>query len=246
MSNQTLIDLLDRVDRHPGQGALRSRSYELLDPVAGSRVVDVGCGAGLAVAELAALGAEPIGLDVDDHVIVVARSRHPGLEFHRADACDLPFGDGELAGYRADKVYHDLADPARAAAEAWRVLAPGGRIVLVGQDWDTFVIDSDDPALTRAMVAARADTVPSPHAARRHRNLLLDAGFEDVTVEVRTGVFTDGSLLPMVTGVAEGAYAAGAVTRWQADDWIAEQTGRARRGRLFLAVPMFLAAARRP
>ncbi|MEU7938814.1 methyltransferase domain-containing protein [Microbispora bryophytorum] len=246
MSNQSLIALLDRVDRHPGQAALRARSYELLGLAAGSRVVDVGCGAGLAVAEMAALGARPIGLDVDGQVIEVARSRHPGLEFRRSDACDLPFGDGELAGYRADKVYHALADPARAAAEAWRVLAPGGRIVLMGQDWDTFVIDSDDPTLTRVMVRARADAVPSPHAARRHRTLLLDAGFADVTAEVRTGVFTDGSLLPMVTGVAEGAYAAGAVTRCQADDWIAEQTGRARRDRLFLAVPMFLAAARRP
>ncbi|MEV1205294.1 methyltransferase domain-containing protein [Microbispora rosea] len=174
------------------------------------------------------------------------RSRHPGLEFRRADACDLPFGDGELTGYRADKVYHALADPARAAAEAWRVLAPGGRIVLVGQDWDTFAIDSDDPALTRVMVHARAEAVPSPHAARRHRNLLLDAGFADVTAEVRTGVFTDELFLPITTGLAEGAYAAGAVTRRQADGWIAEQTGRARRGRLFLAVPMFLAAARRP
>ncbi|MFI7626568.1 methyltransferase domain-containing protein [Microbispora rosea] len=132
------------------------------------------------------------------------RSRHPGLEFRRADACDLPFGGGELTGYRADKVYHALADPARAAAEAWRVLAPGGRIVLVGQDWDTFVIDSDDPALTRVMVHVRAKAVPSPHAARRHRNLLLDAGFADVTAEVRTGVFTDESFLPMATGLAEG------------------------------------------
>ncbi|MGW5264489.1 methyltransferase domain-containing protein [Microbispora sp. NPDC004025] len=246
MSNQSLFALLDRVDRHPDQEALRARSYELLALAAGSRVVDVGCGLGLAVAEMAALGARPIGLDVDGHAVAVARSRHPGLEFRQADACDLPFEDGELAGYRADKVYHGLADPARAVAEAWRVLAPGGRIVLLGQDWDTFVVDSDDPAATRVMVRARADAVPSPHAARRHRTLLLDAGFADVTVEVRTGIFTDGSFLPMVTGIAEGAYAAGAVTRGQADDWIAEQTGRARRDRLFLAVPMFLAAARRP
>lgn len=245
MSN-SLISLLDRVDTHPGPAALRARSYELLALAAGSRVADVGCGTGRAVAEMAALGADPVGLDVDAHMIEEARSRHPGLDFRRADACDLPFGDGELAGYRADKVYHDLADPERAVAEARRVLAPGGRIVLVGQDWDTFVIDADDPALTRVMVHARADTIPSPHAARRYRTLLVDAGFTDVTAEVRTGVFTDEALLPMVTGVAEGAYAAGAVTRRQADEWIAEQAERARRGRLFLAVPMFLSAGRRP
>lgn len=246
MSNESLIALLDHVDTDPGQIALRARSYELLGLAAGSRVVDVGCGTGLAVAEMAAGGARPIGLDVDARMVEVARSRRPDLDFRQADACALPFGDGELAGYRADKVYHALADPARAVAEARRVLAPGGRIVLVGQDWDTFVIDSGDPALTRVLVQARADAVPSPHAARRHRNLLLDAGFADVVAEVRTGIFTDERLLPMVTGVAEGAYAAGAVTRRQADEWIAEQAERARRGRLFLAVPMFLASARRP
>ncbi|WP_433762573.1 hypothetical protein [Nocardia sp. CA-135398] len=53
---------------------------------------------------------------------------------------------------------------------------PGGRIVLAGQDWDAFVIDSDTPDLTRTIVAARADTITNPRAARRYRNLLLDAG----------------------------------------------------------------------
>ena len=57
---------------------------------------------------------------------------------------------------------HVLDDPARAAGEARRVLAPGGRIVLIGQDWDTFVIDADDAALTRTIVHARADLVPTP------------------------------------------------------------------------------------
>jgi hypothetical protein len=40
-------------------------------------------------------------------------------------------------------------------AEARRVLVPGGRIVLIGQDWDTFAIDSDDqPSLVRSCTRA--------------------------------------------------------------------------------------------
>ncbi|WP_345363125.1 methyltransferase domain-containing protein [Actinoallomurus liliacearum] len=237
-----LIRALDTADALPGVADLRTRSYELLEPAPDASVVDVGCGAGRAVAELRERGVNAIGVDVSERMLDVARRRWPGADVRLADACDLPFGDGELAGYRADKVYHELPDPARAAAEARRVLAPGGRIVLTGQDWDAFLIDSDDPGLTRTIVHARADTIPSPRAARRFRGLLLDAGFADVTAEVRTAVFTGAAMLPMLQGLARAADAAGAVTGEQADVWCAEQADRAAADRLFLAVPMFVAA----
>jgi hypothetical protein len=106
------------------------------------------------------------------------------------------------------------------------------------------VIDSDS-ALTRTIVRARADTVPSPRAARRYRNLLLNNGFTDVTVEVYTGVFTDDTMLPVLVGIAEAALAAGAITGDEAGTWTAGQTERARRGRMFFAIPLFVACARR-
>ncbi len=150
-----------------------------------------------------------------------------------------------MNAYRADKVFHELDDPARALREVRRVLAPGGRIVLLGQDWDTFVIDSDHAELTRTIVRARADTIPSPRAARRYRNLLLDNGFLDVVVEVYTGVFTDSTMLPVLVGIADAARAVGAVTQDQADTWTAEQTERAQAGRMFFALPLFVGTARR-
>ncbi|GAA3090297.1 hypothetical protein ACFQ0X_04370 [Streptomyces rectiviolaceus] len=83
-------------------------------------------------------------------------------------------------------------------------------------------------------------------AARRHRNLLLDAGFRDVTVEAHTMVLTDGMALPLLTGLAEGACEAGAIGCEQADAWIADQRARSRADRLFVALPLFLAAASAP
>lgn len=246
MSNNTeLIKLLDLADALPAAAMLRARSYELLGLRSGDAAVDVGCGAGRAVAELLDSGVKAVGVDVSEEMIEVARQRWPQADLRVGDACALPLHDGEVAGYRADKVFHELADPARALAEARRVLGPGGRIVLIGQDWDTFVIDSDDPVLTRTIVHGRADLVADPRSARRYRNLLLDAGFADVEVEVHTGVFTDGTMLGMLTGIAEAVRVAGVIAAEQYEAWTAEQARRAEQGRLFLALPLFVASATR-
>ncbi|WP_236648113.1 methyltransferase domain-containing protein [Micromonospora sicca] len=241
-----LIRLLDAADALPAAAALRARSYDLLQLTASCAVVDVGCGTGRAVAELAARGVRPIGVDRDERMIAVARARLPQADLRLGDAYQLPLPDGSVNGYRADKVLHELDDPSRALAEARRVLAPGSRIVLIGQDWDTIVIDSDDPALTRTIVHARADTIPAPRAARRYRNLLMEAGFLRPDVEVRTGVFTDATMLPMLAGFADAGRTTGAVTGDQADAWVTDQRRRAANDRLFLALPLFVASARRP
>ncbi|MET7366440.1 methyltransferase domain-containing protein [Streptomyces sp. NPDC005566] len=243
---KNLLRVLDAVDHSPGAAELRSLTYALLRGPVNGAVLDAGCGAGRAVAELTALGVAAEGADLDEGMIETARDRLPGGTFRVADACDLPYGDASLAGYRADKLLHTLPDPARALAEARRVLKPGGRAVLAGQDWETAVIDSDDAALTQTIVWARAALIASPRAARAHRNLLLDAGFHEVRVEVRTAVFTGLELLPMATGLAEAAAAAGGVPAREAAAWIAEQRDRAARDRFFMAVPFFLASATVP
>ena len=111
------------------------------------------------------------------------------------------------------------------------MLAPGGRAVLLGQDWDTIAIDSDEPETTRRLVHARADLLPSPRVARRYRNLLLDAEFTDPVVEVHTGVFTDDIALAVLHTITDE------------ESWLAEQAERVRTNRVFVAYPMFLVAA---
>src|SRR5262245_15137700 len=120
------LTALDRFETMPSARRLREHSYELLRLKPPDTVVDVGCGTGRAVAELAARGATATGVDLNPAMVEVAWQRHSNGLFRVADAVDLPFADGELAGYRSDKVLHDLPDPRAALAEARRVLAPGG------------------------------------------------------------------------------------------------------------------------
>ena len=245
IDTDTLIRQLDAAEAMPAAARLRARSYQLLRLPQDGTVVDVGCGAARAVSELAAHAARAIGVDPDPAMLAAARRRFPGIDVRAADATALPLGDGQAHGYRADKVYHVLPDPQAALAEARRVLVPGGRIALLGQDWDTLAIDSDEPELTRRIVHTRAGTLPHPRIARAYRNLLLDAGFSDVSVEVHTLVLTDPAMLPVPVAHATAARQAGAITGDEADNWISEQTRRAREDRLLVAIPMFLAAGTR-
>ncbi|MEJ3654357.1 methyltransferase domain-containing protein [Actinomycetes bacterium KLBMP 9759] len=237
------VERMRSLDRDPFFVRLRERSYQLLEATPRRRIVDVGCGGGTAVGELTARGVDAAGVDVDPEVVAAARALEPGGTFVEAPAERLPFPDGSVDGYRAEKLFHSLAEPAVALAEARRLLRPGGRIVLVGQDWDFAAVEADDPALTRRIIAANADTLPNPRAGRAYRNWLLDAGFHQVTCEIHTAVLTSPEhALPALTAVAGSAARSGAVTPGQVERWLADQHDRAARDRLFVAIPMIVAA----
>jgi SAM-dependent methyltransferase len=96
-------------------------------------VWDVGCGAaGHLTRYLADRGVAVSGADLSPASVAVARRCQPGLTFLVADMCDLPVGDGSLAGIVAFYSVIHLPRPRIpvALAEFRRVLAPGGALLL--------------------------------------------------------------------------------------------------------------------
>lgn len=244
---EQFVAFLEWIERLPPAVELRERSYQLLDARPGETAIDVGCGTGRVVAELMERGIKAIGVDISEQMISVARHRFPDGNFRIAAAESLPFEDGTLDRYRAERLYQHLEDPAPALVEARRVLVPGGRLVLVDQDYDMWAIDSDDEATTRALMRAQSDAIASRWIGRRYRSLLLDAGFVDVLVEVKTLIYTDyAQVARVLPSIANVGVATGVVTRDQADTWLAEQERRGQEGRVFVAMPLFLASGRRP
>jgi len=88
------------------------------------RVLDVGCGSGYIAHHLSAmLGASVTGTDVG------AQAEAP-IAYQRFDGRALPFADGSFDVVLFCYVLHHARDAAALLAEARRVLAPGGRLVI--------------------------------------------------------------------------------------------------------------------
>jgi SAM-dependent methyltransferase/alkylhydroperoxidase family enzyme len=93
---------------------------------AGDRLLDIACGAGLAVELATAVGATCSGIDASSRLIAVARDRNPQADIRVGDMQDLPWPDGSfdvVTSFRG--IWGTTPD---AVAEANRVLVPGGRL----------------------------------------------------------------------------------------------------------------------
>lgn len=107
-------------------------AIELAALTHGDRLVDVGCGPGVAVRRARALGAEAIGTDPAPVMLRVARlrwRRDPGLDWRIGTAERLPVDDGWADVVWSLSTVHHWADLDLGLDEARRVLAPGGRLV---------------------------------------------------------------------------------------------------------------------
>lgn len=248
MATHPLAIFFDRVEKLPDVIARRRRSYELLQLNEGMRVADIGCGAGTAAFEMASIvgpSGAVIGIDISEALIDVAKRRAAQrgiqVDLQIGDAGALPFGDASLQGYRAERVYQHLKEPAPFLKEAHRVLAPGGRIVLIDQDWDGVLVDSSDLASTRTIARVTSGGIVNSAAGRQYYRLLKDAGFTNVQVYADTHVSTNydeyGFFPELWANVAD---ATGVLDTKTIQSWLADQKKRAVDGRFFLAMTHFL------
>jgi ubiquinone/menaquinone biosynthesis C-methylase UbiE len=95
-------------------------------------VLDIGCGTGRFLAQLAEV-AKAWGVDPSPQMLEVARSRVGSAGLKLGSAEELPFKDGWFERATMWLVAH-LVDRPRAFAEAARVLEPGGRFAVATFD----------------------------------------------------------------------------------------------------------------
>jgi len=135
---------------------------ETLKPRAGNRILDVGCGEGLAEVAIGRLHISQVRLFGVDLVFskVFAASQETAshnlrVKFAAADACRLPFRDGVFDSLYSVAVLQHVNDVESAVAEFARVTAPRGRVLAVEPDNSARYGFSSAPAGRRAFELSR-------------------------------------------------------------------------------------------
>src|SRR5438270_13403845 len=106
-----------------------------------ARVLDAGCGTGEITARLAGRfpQARFVGIDLEEPHLERARAQTARfgdrVRFQREDVLQLPFPDGAFDLAVSRHVLQAVSDAQRALDEMVRVLAPGGRLHLIAEDY---------------------------------------------------------------------------------------------------------------
>jgi SAM-dependent methyltransferase len=124
----------------------------------GHELLDVGCGTGIAARQFQAAGSRVLGVEVDERMAAYARTT--GVEVEVA-----PFESWDPAGRTFDALVAGMTwhwiDPAKGAAQAAKVLRPGGTFAVF---WYVLTPPAE---LGAAFAAVHRDVLPDHPAASR-------------------------------------------------------------------------------
>ncbi len=95
------------------------------------RFLDLGCGLGAALEHAAATGAKTAGVDPSPSMVDRAAERVPQADVRLGSAESIPFEDDVFTAAISVSTYHHWADAEAGLQEVRRVLAPGGRLLIV-------------------------------------------------------------------------------------------------------------------
>jgi ubiquinone/menaquinone biosynthesis C-methylase UbiE len=243
------VRFLDTLHRNPAIRRNHARIIELLDLRREAALLDVGCGSGNYLIDIAPLVTRAVGIDQSTALLGIANSRGRDagveIELHRADALAMPFASETFDAVRTERVLQYLPDPRAGLAEMIRVAKQGGRVVATELDWDTIVIDVGlgvERDVYRRVMDMTSDASGNGWMGRELERLFRDAGLQHIATEPFTVIFRDYDSVMVNLGgtqVTNTAAETGVVSRAEADAMLQAAEAARDSDRFFFAMTLF-------
>ena len=168
----------------------------LLAAKPGERILDLGCGTGHLTSQIAESGAQVVGVDRSEEMILAARQAYPKIKFDVVDARELQFHE-EFDAVFSNAVLHWIHEPALVIQGVRNALRPGGRFVaeLGGKGNIAGIKPALDQARIRVNPAVTGKINPWYYPSVSEYSTLLEAnGFEVryITLFDRPTALADG------------------------------------------------------
>jgi len=190
---------LKYIDELPYFMDIKKETYTLLNLDKAKNVLDIGCGIGKDVYRIAKILPEDstvTGLDASSYMVKNAQTNIPSelqdkVFFYIADAKALPFSENTFDRCRIDRVLQHISDPLQVIRESYRILKPGGIIVIYDNDWNSFSLSLNEKHINRTICNYWADSFVNGQIAFDLKGYLYTEGFKKVIYIPKTLLLDD-------------------------------------------------------
>ena len=224
---ERLVRCLDFANDLPFFKAYKAHSWESLKIEPRQVVLDVACGTGSDLLQLAARYPDTqfIGVDKSESFLAVAKERAgsaPNIEFLPGDAEQLPLGDRAVHAARIDRSLQHVESPAAVLKDMVRVTKIGGRIVACEPDWETFILFNGEFDDSRQIAGFFQRSIRNRFIGRELASLMNERGVEALRTHVHAFWTADLKVADVIFDlrkVADQCADADLIAREDADNW---------------------------
>ena len=260
LDDSTINSIIERLEfrsRDPNYNRWLNDYLEAMGLEPSARVLDMGCGTGVAARGLARrpdFQGRIVGVDQSPPFIEAARRLadeegiSKNIEFRVGDAHSTGIADASFDAAMAHTLISHVSEPVAVLKEMSRLVVAGGLIAVFDGDYASLSFGCSDPDLGRKMEEGMIGVmVSNPRVMREMPQLLGDAGMELVSAtphvysEIGSGRFWRNFAevyAPMVSS-------AGVLPSEQVETWLEEQRSSVDRGTFFAVCNYFTYLARK-